>query len=70
MTTFEVFDYDKQAWVEIKLNKENIQELHGYVIEDVLAYETPNDYKIRLASAKLNFVYDDYDFKRGNEESK
>ena len=62
MTTFEIFDYAKQKWVSIEVNSDNIQEFHGYVIEDVLAYETPNDYRIRLASAKVNLVEDDYDF--------
>ena len=64
MTTFEIFDFHKQEWVEIEVNSDNIQEFHGYVIEDVLAYETPNDYKIRLASSKVNFVGDDYNFKK------
>lgn len=44
MTTFEVFDYDKQAWVDVKIP---LDQLEGCVIDSITVYGE-DDYRIRI----------------------
>lgn len=45
MTTFEIFDYDKQAWVDVEIP---LEELEGCIIDSITVYEDDNDYRIRV----------------------
>ena len=45
MTTFEIFDYDKQAWVDVDFP---LEELEGCIIDSITVYEDDNDYRIRV----------------------
>ena len=45
MVTFEIFNYKKQIWEEVKYETNKFD---GYVIEDIVKYETKNDWRIRL----------------------
>ena len=60
-TTFELFDYEKQQWREIKVNEISQFLLEGYIIDSVTAYED-DTYRIRLRNERVFEVLDNRGF--------